>query len=106
MTTSKTAPAKKAAAKRAAPARTAAKGVDDYPVGAGKQDPATKAIAVRADTARGAPMPWAVMTVLNGGHWEKHENVADWPDLDGTPVPDPEPEPEPVDGAEDETPEG
>lgn len=93
-TPAKKAPAKKAAPRTstadAAPAKAPAArkaGADDFPIGAVKQDPATKAVAVRADTNL-MPKPWAVMTVDNGGHFADHDDVAGWQDLPGTPVPD------------------
>jgi len=33
------------------------------------------AVAVRTSTG---PLPWAVMTVANGGHHAREEEVADW----------------------------
>jgi hypothetical protein len=57
---------------------------DDYPVGAIKQDPVTKSVAIR--TAPGMPLPWSVMTVNRGGYHATHQEVAEWVDFDNTPV--------------------
>lgn len=50
-----------------------------HPIGTPKQDPKTKAVAVRCKN--GLPGAWAVMTIDNGGHFASNEDVADWPVL-------------------------
>jgi len=53
-----------------------------YETGAVKQDPVTKAVAVRTNI----PDPdsnhdWGVMTVDRGGYYADYETVASWTDL-------------------------
>jgi len=55
-----------------------------YATGSAKQDPETKAIAVRTifpDMPDFADRQWGVMTVNNGGHYCSYEAVSDWPDV-------------------------
>jgi hypothetical protein len=53
-----------------------------YATGAVKQDPETKAVALRTDLpSEDGSMDWGVMTVNNGGHYASTEAVADWTDL-------------------------
>lgn len=52
----------------------------DYPVGSVKQDPETKAVAVRT-ALPGEGMAWGVMTVGNGGHYAPTADVESWADL-------------------------
>lgn len=53
-----------------------------YPTGSVKQDPETKAVALR--TGAHMPGPWLVATVGNGGHFAdpyELERILGWPDL-------------------------
>jgi hypothetical protein len=50
-------------------------------VGAVRQDPATKSIAVRRDVPDGQPLRWAVMTINDGGHYGTDDEVAAWQGL-------------------------
>jgi hypothetical protein len=69
---------------------------DTYVAGSVKQDPASKAVAVRTTLlSPDGAMDWGVMTTNAGGHYEAYEGVQDWDDLPNTPVPDPPPAPEP-----------
>lgn len=55
-----------------------------YATGSVKQDPETKAVAVRTsfpDMPEFADRQWGVMTVSNGGHYATHERVESWTDL-------------------------
>ena len=64
-----------------------------YETGAVKQNPETKAVAVRTvfpDIPALADRQWAVMTVDNGGHYCGDAVVADWPDLESPTAPEPE----------------
>jgi hypothetical protein len=54
----------------------------EFAEGAVKQDPETKAVAVRTNF----PDPyydhqWGVMTVDRGGHYASFDDVESWPDL-------------------------
>lgn len=55
-----------------------------YATGSAKQDPETKAVAVRTifpDMPDFADRLWGVMTVNNGGHYCSYEAVSEWPDV-------------------------
>lgn len=59
-----------------------------YTPGSAKQDPDTKAVAVRTifpDMPDFADRQWGVMTVNNGGHYATNEQVANWPDMQAVP---------------------
>lgn len=53
------------------------------PVGSVRQDPDTKAVAVRVND--GLPGPWMVATVDRGGHFAADDEVAEWDALAGPP---------------------
>jgi hypothetical protein len=57
--------------------------VIDAEIGAVRQDPDTKAVAVRRDTDR--PDRWAVMTLTEGGHYGTDAEVEPWSPLTETP---------------------
>ncbi|GJJ24091.1 hypothetical protein [Mycolicibacterium mageritense] len=59
---------------------------NDYPLGAVKQDAESHAVAVRSANPADAPNAWAVMHPQHGGHWAASTEVAEWPDVPGTPV--------------------
>ena len=46
----------------------------------------SQAVAVRSANPADAPNAWAVMHPQHGGHWASSGEVADWPDVPGTPV--------------------
>jgi hypothetical protein len=50
-----------------------------YPPGSVKQDPESKAVAVKRDATDA--MSWGVMTLANGGHYAADSEVAEWADL-------------------------
>ena len=57
---------------------------EDYSVGDVKQDPATKAVAVRTvfpDVEGLGDRQWGVMTTANGGHYCAYDRIADWLDM-------------------------
>jgi len=59
-----------------------------YTPGSAKQDPETKAVAVRTifpDMPDFADRQWGVMTVNNGGHYATYEMVESWPDVQPIP---------------------
>lgn len=59
-----------------------------FPPGSVKQDPETKAVAVRVFD--GKPGDWLVVDLDHGGHYtdvKEAETVLAWPDLQGKPAP-------------------
>lgn len=55
-----------------------------YTTGSIKQDPDSKAVAIRTafpDVPDFADRQWGVMTVSNGGHYATNEQVAEWADV-------------------------
>lgn len=60
-------------------------------------------VAIRSENAEDSWNAWAVMNRINGGHWSKSDQVADWnvvtatesPSVPTQPNPDPVPEPAP-----------
>jgi hypothetical protein len=53
-----------------------------YTTGAVKQDPETKAIALRTTSPEDGPGAWGVMTVANGGCHVETSYVEEWADLE------------------------
>lgn len=54
----------------------------EFVEGAVKQDPATKAVAVRTNFIDPYyDHQWGVMTVDRGGHYASYDDVESWPDL-------------------------
>jgi hypothetical protein len=61
-----------------------------YVTGSLKQDPVSKAVAVRASVpTTDGTLDWAVMTVNYGGHYAPYADVQNWTDIPNTPVPSP-----------------
>lgn len=54
----------------------------DYPEGVVKQDPVTKAVAVRLPDLNIFRADWAVMTIDRGGGFAQHAEVESWTDLE------------------------
>ena len=53
-----------------------------YTPGCAKQDPQSKAVAVRTSiTDPSGYFDWGVMTVSAGGHFATWDEVVDWPDM-------------------------
>lgn len=58
-------------------------------------------VAIRSENAEDAWNAWAVMNRINGGHWSKSDQVADWNVVTATetpsaPTPPANPDPEPA----------
>ena len=51
-------------------------------------------VAVRSDHAEDSWNAWGVMHAVNGGHWSKMSEVADWSVVTAVETPDPVPQPE------------